>query len=306
LSSLVSFVRAVPVAAALAAADLYFNQGRVVGAVALGALGGFVVKSCLYLRSKCCGSITPFQDLINPVKNQKGVSIPVERLKNNFPKEYQSIVQSEKLFSEEDILKFFTQRLLKGCCAGTADALFSKIIQKESHSLVESERLLKSEDVFYHQILVAFLQEDIEHGNARHLQDFCKGIHYGFFTDSASFSVEAHHDIYRHALENATLRFPKEQDFMGVIHLPNHVISFQYGAQGCYFIDTMYPDAKVMKFDDPDTFFENLRAYVVHDSEYILAHNAKKKMSSATPEEIREVVAKEMDKNYTTFSIKPL
>jgi hypothetical protein len=159
MASPVSYTQAAKGVVFAVAAGLYFHQGRTVSAVALGVLG----NCALGLGKKIYNSFSyfhefgnrraPTRNIQNPVKAQDALNKALERLQKDYPEEFNRFVQSEELSSKEEIVEFFTEELSEGCCAGTANALFDKIVRKQSRSLEESYLLLQSEDVFYHQIL---------------------------------------------------------------------------------------------------------------------------------------------------------
>jgi hypothetical protein len=59
--------------------------------------------------------------------------------------------------------------------------------------------------------------------------------------------------------------FPKDQDFVGVIHIPNHIIGFQYGPRGYFIYDTLNSLKGLFEYYDPETFFSELKEHVLYD-----------------------------------------
>jgi hypothetical protein len=120
------------------------------------------------------------------------------------------------------------------------------------------------------------------------------------FSDSEKIPIETAPQGYREVFERAMRAFPEEHNVVGVVDLPKHVISFQYGPRGYFLHDSFNAHKGLFEYFDPDTFFSQLREHVLYDVQRQKQRLVKEKKPDAIPEEIRKD-AKELLKN-----IKPL
>jgi|GEM_PF-3091140 len=410
MASKVSYTQAAKVAVIAVAADLYFNQGQTVNAAALAILGNCALglgkkvydSFCFFreFRHRCAYT----RDIQNPFKEQEALIQALERIQIDYPEEFGRYIKSKKLSSKEDILEFFTETLSEGCCAGTANALFDKIVGKQSHSLEKSVKLLQSEDVFYLQILgkmhthekiekdysytealknmkklyptldsveitweyrmknlekrcdkrrnnlgadlvsqavdleqlhslkkeyesqipnnIVFSSSDsskkkwmrkagkikarIEKGCEKRLKHIGQKHHFSTFLESEKFLVTASCEIYQAALEKLMLQFPQSQNFVGVIYLPNHVMSFQCGPDGCFIYDAFDSNKGLFSYFEFEKFIEELRHHALWDTQHTKYSIVEKEKQGVELDELREDAEELVKKFPTRLSIRPL
>jgi hypothetical protein len=360
MASPVSYSRAAQVAVLAVAADLYWNQGRTVSSLALGYLGTVAVEAYRQLSPFLSFQLsayrrTPKRDIDNPIRQKEALKKALARVQKDYSALFEEYIKSEKLSSREEVLDFFIKELTRGCCAGTADTLFDKIILKESRSLQESATLLDSESIFYHQILQKLCvqsevhlemssfcaEEDMfkermeclknytfppkELGDshsaewdkekekrtaqykekfAKNLKDLGRNAHSITLHDSEKFPVTALPKVYKENLKKATLAFPESQDFVGVVHTPNHVFALQYGPKGYFIFDTLDSSKGLFGYPKPEIFFQELQRQILYDAK---AHAEKDKVLPIGLAAAFAPKSEEQVKKYLThFSIRPL
>lgn len=76
----------------------------------------------------------------------------IERIRRDYPTEYQIFI-SENCLSEQDAIHTFQQQLYQGSCLGYNNSLLENLLNKHCTTLKQSIAILKSESVFYHQLL---------------------------------------------------------------------------------------------------------------------------------------------------------
>ncbi len=134
------------------------------------------------------------------------------------------------------------------------------------------------------------------------IENLKRNDHARSFFKSEKFPMETTANIYREILENAMLAFPGEQDVIGIIHIPQHVVSFQYGPRG-YFLSDTYGGSKkgLFEYVDPNTFCTQLRAHVLYDiRRYTLIDIPENEQG------FRKKVEERIMREQASYSIRPL
>jgi len=141
----------------------------------------------------------------------------------------------------------------------------------------------------------------------KHLENLRKNHHFKTFLDSERFPITASPAQYREILETTMRTFPESKEFVGVIHIPNHIVSFQYGHQGYYLFDPMQSTKGLLGYSNAETFCEELSKHVFEDACQCKATGGKKKSQiQAISIEEREAAIKKAKQVRPHFSIRPL
>jgi len=219
--------------------------------------------------------VLPLQLYAFPKDNEALVSA-LKRVEKTYPELYEDYLAEKKISSEEEILKNFIRKLSKGCCAGRVYAIYDKIHRQESCSLEQIVSSMRPEDYFYFQILVHIftstnkLKWELEKHKIR------KELHVSAFFKSEKFSIGIQGD-YSHFLKKVIRQFPGGKNFVGAIHIPEHVIGFQYGSQGYFLYDSANATKDgLCKYPTATIFFQQLRRHVVEDTLHQILSICKK------------------------------
>ncbi len=226
---------------------------------------------------------------------QETLTKALDRIKNDFPKEYSEFTRWHIFYtsSEEGIIAFFEDQLNDGCCAGTANAIFNQICCGSSTSMLESIPMIQSEDVVYGQIL------EILKGSFWTSKKNIKNRHLSLnFEDSERFPKESRITAYREIFERIMHRFPDDQNVIGVVHIPHHVICIQYGPRGYFLYDPFGEKKGLFEYVDSDTFFSQLKKHVLYDVKIIIELKA--------PQKFQENQRSLLEEKGIYYSIRPL
>jgi len=323
------------------AAVFSLTPGRAVSALLLGMIGNLGLS--LYGRTIEQPSYrTVKYDNFKRIGSEGEIEGALWRLQKEYPKEYGLFLQENNLSSEMEALAFFKTDLDQGCCAGVANALFDKIVRGHSRSLMDSYQFVSKEDVFYFQMLqnlricddekltavearilvvkkcmetrtgIETIDEDSEvlknqllHKYQKRNENLARNDHYRTFLNSEKFPIKSDVAVYRQCFENALLKFPEETDFVGVVLIPKHVISFQYGPQGYLICDPIL-NISFTECPNPNIFFLHLQALVQYDVRLSKCHCIEKEKPEATPEEVDKEIEERLNDIKPCFSISPL
>jgi hypothetical protein len=356
MAARLTYTRMAQAAVIAAATGLYLKQNRKLTALTLGVLGSAVLevagKAINYSYHEFfkwykykVGAFRSF----DPVKNSGALRGAIERIKTEFPEQYQCYLEKETL-TDALIAEHLTKKLQQGCCAGTANAIFDRIIRRQSFSFRDSAPLIRDEEVFYFQILQHFVRSilqcdslDVEMGkrlykNGKELlssekeksrfmptslceffvteleelnkdiekrrafsSELLKDYHFKHFLDSDPFLGFSSVDTYQTVLEKAMRKFPEERDFVGVLNLPEHVLSFQFGPKGYFIYDSYNPSKGLFSYSDTTTFFQELMNHAIYDLSHI-KHTYLKKQDPKIPTKTEDM----LKKYEIYFSIRPL
>ncbi len=126
------------------------------------------------------------------------------------------------------------------------------------------------------------------------------------FQASDKFSMHAESATYRDIFEKAMKDFPDSQDFVGVIHIPRHVISLQYGPRGYFLCDPYAWWEGLYEFPDSAKFFSQLRKIVLFDTKNIFGIIFKRVFPNVSSEQIVKDIQEEIEKREIYYSVRPL
>jgi hypothetical protein len=139
------------------------------------------------------------------------------------------------------------------------------------------------------------------------LKNLRKNHYFKKFLDSENFPITAPPMQYQNILEKTMRAFPKSQDFLGVVILPAHVISFQYGPKGNYLFDPYLYEKGLFSYPDAETFCKELAWHVFDDACRCKQNSNKERDKALSLEERIEAITIETAKRVRPhFSIQPL
>jgi hypothetical protein len=262
-----------------------------------------------YLKDPFKYKILPLHRYAFPQDNQILIST-LKRIEEKYPKIHKNYLTENRISSEKEILDHFIVELSKGCCAGRIYALNDKIHRQESSSLKEIVSSMRTEDYFYFQILPHLHNSTKKTEMQWEKERIGEELHTNEFFESARFSVRTLDSGYRCALENALDRFfiYEEQNFVGALHIPEHVIGFQYGPQG-YFIYDPADTGKGLYWyrNNVQLFFQELSRHALDDTHYHKYSICEQSASSTDKDKrkLRENI-KQLYKQKIYFSFRPL
>lgn len=382
MSAQISYLIPVQVAIFAVAADLYWTRGSTTSAFALGVLGnlGLEIGYKYYHAREKNPPYRVFKQRGFPsaaLTDKQAVERALARLHKDYPMAYRRFLKENGLVSEEAAIVFTQKAFKEGCCAGTVNAIFDKIVRGTCRTLEEGVRDLQNEDVFYFQLLeylfpqygtdphrrktlveakirveqlglktielkqfnkaerqfnrVAYSMDDLRQmeemksqrqvefdqqlskkqeqiaiERVKKFEEKEKEIEYMHrrdlkrtFLKSQVFSIHASTTTYREFFEQ-TMSPLGQQDIIGAIHIPKHVMGFQYGPRGYLFWDTLDPSIQgLFQYPDAETFFKEVRKHVLDDS----AASANLHAGEEGPD-ARKRVIKEMQVQYAIHPLK--
>ncbi len=288
----VSYTRAAQVAVCAVAADLYVNQGRTTSAVLLGVLGNLGLEFGRWIKKHVIDVVLEVHNKytvlpnrrFNPADDEEALRKALERVRSDYPKPYQAILEKEKIHSDAEAFTHFKKALKGGCCHGVASAIFSRIHPQGCPTIKESAKGMTNEDVFYFQIVHCLYPKE---------DRFAKNDPLRSQILSEYFPIKASSRIYLERLEQTRQQVPPEEDVLGSLVFFNHILTFQYGSQGYYVYDPFMKG--LFKYPSAEIFSQELRRHALFDIPWI----AKGGLDS-------EEVDGLMNSYYIRFAIKPL
>ncbi len=243
---------------------------------------------------------------------QETVTKAMDRIKNDFPEGYRCYTHPFLSAMYLNTNLFHRPSLEEGCCMGQANAIFDQICCGTSTSLPEGLHAIrnKDEDVIYSQTLSNMNPENLQligGINSGNFSFFDIGVedqkiercfHPLNFTESKKFPKESSSTVYREIFEKAMCSFPEEQNVIGLIEIPSHVISIQYGPRGYFLYDPFGQKKGLFEYVDPDTFFSQLKKHVLYDVKIIIEMDA--------PEPYQGKKRKALETQQLYYRIRPL
>lgn len=352
----------VGVVAVAIVADVCLTGGQTIKKIFFGVLGKNNPSYVAPNNSKPKYQVIPH--LFHNYENEdEALKMALERVRKNFPEEFQKLLMQKKLSNEDEILSYFKREFSKGLCSGVTDALFDKIHRKESFSLKQSASLLNIEDIFYHHALqelcvkrpdldiftmLELLQtrRELCEKNQRQFCEFVetlssksssppmkeeksdeeweqvkkqirgqlekdlmhvgKDFHSSTFPQSSNFLILADVLTYQNALEELTCQFPGDVDFVGYMHIPNHLFSFQFGKSGYYLYDSFNTDKGLFEYPDLKTLLQDLRGHVYTDVVCIKGTSVIKTNPNLEFKDLQTNVDELVKKAKGYFGVRPL
>lgn len=345
MTSSISFTRAAQVGVCAIAADLFLNQGRTISGLLLATLGSSaieILKETILAGERARYRVIKSAGFEFPNETDS-LKRAFHRLSNEYPEDWGKYLAEKQLLSEQEILDHFKIELAKGCCYGIASALFDKILRGERVNIQDSVRQISSEDVFYHQISQKFttfstrgaeliLRSKLRNKQIFWLNSAIEALKLGkqpdsligpgidieaeilkmqsrhpllAFSSSDCFRAKASCSIYQVELEKVMAALDKE-NIVGVIDLPKHVICFQYGPAGYYIYDSFNRDKGLYQYDEPATFFEELRKHVLYDLQTVKVMALQEQNPNLKSEELLEDVTERVKKIEISYKIHGL
>ena len=125
------------------------------------------------------------------------------------------------------------------------------------------------------------------------------------FINSEDFPVLPPYGTYQKILEQVMIPF-SQQDIVGVLDLPQHLIAFQYGPRGYFLWDAFDEEKGLSQYPDSDTFFRELAKNAVYDvSSYKFSRCQKEKPEGSYEENLQEA-QRRLENTQTHYAIRPL
>ncbi len=133
-----------------------------------------------------------------------------------------------------------------------------------------------------------------------------KDYHSSTFPESSKFLIQDDTLAYQNSLKEVTLQFPGEDDFVGYVHTPNHLIAFQYGKSGYYLYDPFAAGKGLFEYPDSQTFFQELKRHVVEDIIYTKGRITQEKNPTITLKVFKANVEELVKNTNGYFGARPL
>lgn len=193
--------------------------------------------------------------------------------------------------SPDKELKYWSKELLKGTCIGQASAIIdTESKSNKKLSIKDRVDLLTDEEIILHQLVEALkvslgakkntIELEYKVKNYRELSydDFrekklkkyqeeearlnaLSSLLLEPFDQRDRFHADQYAESYQSHLENGIeAALLQNEQAKGVMHLPKHVITFEYGSQGYFVYDSYSKDnGGLFKYPDKESFFDGIR-----------------------------------------------
>jgi hypothetical protein len=137
-------------------------------------------------------------------------------------------------------------------------------------------------------------------------EELTQNCYFRHFEKSDLFLADCCAKRYRKALAKVMEKFPGEQDFVGVLDLPQHVLSFQYGPNGYFIYDSYGPSKGLFEYPNEEAFFQELVKHAMYDITHIKPGLMKEKQPDMPDQLLAEMTKEQVEKYHTHFCIRPL
>ncbi|MBX7067510.1 MAG: hypothetical protein K1X28_09795 [Parachlamydiales bacterium] len=125
------------------------------------------------------------------------------------------------------------------------------------------------------------------------------------FSSSDRFPAIAPFSTYREKLEEALTALGKE-NIIGIIDLPKHVVSFQYGPAGYFIYDSFNQDKGLFQYPNAETFFREMRKHVLYDLQGVKNRVIEEENPNLTSEEILKDAKELVNKVEIIYRLYPI
>ncbi|MBS0604926.1 MAG: hypothetical protein JSS60_07835 [Verrucomicrobia bacterium] len=230
-------------------------------------------------------------------------------------KESLSLKESVSLLNYEDI--FYHHALQKLCVKKdgldfcSEIQLFQKkielnernveIIKKSMSSGTPPPAIQVKSDEEWEQV-----KKQIRNQLEKDLKHIGKDYHSSTFPESSKFLVLADSSTYRNALQEVADQFPGHDDYVGCMHIQNHLIGFQFGKSGYYLYDSIDGNKGLFEYPDLQTFVHELKKHAVDDVIYGKGVLVQERNPNISSTELNAKTEEMLSKAKGYFGIRPI